>query len=122
MIPFPSSNIMKFSTICFVVALALALVSMGLLGQLLYYFVAPILRFRFPPLKSWHGDWVWPAFFYISMLWPFGFLFAGWASLHLVKFDWSRVVMWGVYIGILLLWDLLLWYFALTLLPKPKFL
>jgi hypothetical protein len=112
---------MKFSIVCFIVALVLGLVSMGLLGQLLYYLVAPILRLRFPALKSWTGDWVWPAMIYISVLWPFGFLIAGWANLYMVNFAWPKIVTWGAYAGILLLWDLLLWFLILTLLPKPRF-
>jgi len=91
---------------------------MGLLGQSLYYLISPILYLKFPPMNSWNGDWVWPALIYMSVLWPFGFLIGGKAHLRLIKFGWPKIVLYGIYICILLIWDLLLWFTILNLLPK----
>ena len=112
---------MTFSTKCFIVSFLLGVSSIGLLGQVIYWFVSPVLRLRFPPMRSWTGDWVWPALIYVSVLWPFGFLLAGWANKHVHELDWPRVIVCGVYVGVLLLWGLFLWLVALTLLPKPDF-
>ena len=117
---FPSSNIMKFSIICFIITLALGLLSMGFLGQILYYLISPILNLKFPPINSWHGDWVWPALIYVSILWAFAFLIAGRTSLLLIKFGWPKSVLYGIYICILLIWDLFLWFMVLSFLPKDK--
>ncbi len=109
------------STKCFIVSLVLGLLSMGLLGQLIYWCVSPVLRLRFPPMASWTGDWVWPALIYISVLWPFGFLLAGWVNRYVKGLGWPRAAVCGIYVGILLFWGLFLWFVALTLLPKPNF-
>jgi hypothetical protein len=113
---------MKFSIICFAVTLVLGLLSMGLLGQILYYPISPILNLKFPPINAWHGDWVWPASIYISILWPFGFLIGGWISSPLAKPGWPKIVLYSTYICILLIWDLFLWFMILNLLPKNGFL
>ena len=108
MIPFPSSSIMKFSIICFAITLVVGLLSMGLLGQGLYYLISPILNLKFPPMKSWHGDWIWPVVIYVSLLWPFSFLIGGGSYLLLIKFGWGKIVLNSLYICILLIWDLFL--------------
>ncbi len=112
---------MTFSTKCFIISLFLGVSSMGLQGQLICWLVSPVLKLRFPPMKSWTGDWVWPALIYVSVLWPFGFLLAGWVNRHMNEFDWPRAVVCGAYLGILLLWGWFLWFVTLTLLPKPNF-
>ncbi len=112
---------MRFSIICFAVSLALGLLSMGLLGQILYYIVSPVLNLIFPPMKLWTGDWVWPALIYASVLWPFGFFISGYSHLLLTKLGWAKIALYGVYVWILVMWDLLLWVLMLELLPKPKF-
>jgi len=48
----------KFSIIAFFIILGLGLMSMGLLGALLYYPVS-FLFTSYPDLNDWHGDWVW---------------------------------------------------------------
>jgi len=93
---------------------------MGLLGYGLYYIVSPILNLKFPSMETWHGDWVWPVLFYVSILWPFGFLIAGWAHLSFIKFGWSKIVLYTIYICILLLWDLFLWFMILIWQPENK--
>ncbi len=112
---------MKFSIKCFAVTFVFGLLSMGLLGQVLYYIVSPVLNFIFPPMSSWTGDWVWPALIYASVLWPFGFFISGWSQVLLIKFGWPKIVLHSIYVSILLIWDLFLWALMLELLPKPKF-
>ncbi len=111
---------MKFSIICFVITLVLGLSTMGLLGYGLYYLVSPILNLKFPPMKTWHGDWVWPVLFFVGILWPFSFLIAGWTHLSLLKLGWPKIALFAVYISILLIWDLFLWFMMLNWQPKNK--
>ena len=106
---FPSSTVMRFSLVSFIITLALGLLSMGFLGIGLYYIVSPILRLNFPPLDSLHGDWAWPALIMSGMAWSFAFPVAGWVYMHLSRFDWTRMTKVLAYIFILLLWDLILW-------------
>ena len=122
MIPFPSSSIMKFSITCFAITLLAGLLSMGLLGQGLYYLISPILDLKFPPMKSWHGDWIWPVVLYVSILWPFGFLIGGWTYLSLIKFGWPKITLYGIYICILLIWDSFLWFIMLNWQPENNLL
>ena len=106
---FPSTKVMRFSLVAFVITLALGLLSMGFLGIGLYYIVSPILDLKFPDLDSIHGDWVWPALILSGMLWSFGFLFAGWIYLYLARFDWAQSTRIAIYVLTLLLWALILW-------------
>ena len=109
---FPSTKVMRFSLVAFIVTLALGLLSMGFLGIGLYYIVSPILDLRFPDLDSMHGDWVWPALILSGMLWSIGFLFAGWLYLFLKKhpsLNWSKSILITAYIIVLLLWALIIW-------------
>ncbi len=105
----PSSKVMRFSLIGFVITMALGLLSMGFLGIGIYYIVSPILNQKFPDLDSLHGDWVWPALILAGMFWSFGFLIAGWVYLYLSRFKWSKSILISIYIFILLLWALLIW-------------
>ena len=106
---FPSTTVMRFSLISFIITLALGLLSMGFLGIGLYYLVSPILNLYFPPIDSLHGDWAWPAMIISGMVWSFAYPIAGWVYLHLTRFDWTRMTKVLAYIFILLLWDLILW-------------
>lgn len=105
---------MKFSVICFVVTLVLGLLTMGLMGQGLYYPVSPLLNLIYPPLSTWHGDWMWPAFFLVGALWSFGFLISGWINVLLRKRGWPTIALAGIYISVLLMWDLLIWLVILN--------
>ena len=67
----------NWSVLACVASLVLGFVSLGLLGGLLYYPVAPMLLLCLPPFEAWTGDWVWPAMLEVSFLWPLGFLIAG---------------------------------------------
>lgn len=117
MTPFLSPKIMKFSIICFSITFILGLVSMGLFGQGLYYLVSPILNLKFPPMSSWHGDWVWPVSFMSGMFWSFGFLIGGWIYSLLKKFGWPRIALYCIYIFILFIWDLFVWFMILNVQP-----
>jgi hypothetical protein len=104
----------KFSFIAFLVALSLGLLSMGILGASLYYTVLPILAMQFPPLSTWHGDWVWPAMISAGMLWSFGFLIAGVANHNLLKQNTSKHLRQLIYIIILWLWAFIIWQLILN--------
>ena len=58
----------------------LGLVSMGALGGLLYFAVAPAVWPLFGNLNDWRGDGVWPATVAVGMLWSLGFVLAGWLN------------------------------------------
>lgn len=105
------------STVAFGVFLALGLLSMGLLGAVLYYPVAPLLRWRFPPQDQWHGDWVWPAVIGVGMGWSLGFLLAGLTNHWLVQRDCPTGPRRAVYLGVLWLWALVVWFVCLEFSP-----
>ena len=108
----------KWSVLAFGVSQVLGFVSLGLLGALLYYPVAPLLLLRFPPPGTWRGDWVWPAVLEVSFLWPFGFLIAAELDRRLARRQtpvlWRRIA----YGGTLWLWLLAAWFLTLWLPPN----
>jgi hypothetical protein len=73
----------KFSLLGFFIVAGLGLLSMGLLGLLLYYPVAFLLS-SFPAFNDWHGDWVWPVLIGVGMFWSIGFILAG-ITVHFFK-------------------------------------
>lgn len=89
----------------------LGLVSMGALGGLLYFAVAPLVWPVFGNLNEWRGDGVWPATVAVGMLWSLGFVLAGWLNQRWLARGWSprrrrlayAVVLW---LGAALLWVL----------------
>ena len=89
----------------------LGLVSMGALGGLLYFVVAPVVWPVFGNLNDWRGDGVWPATVAVGMLWSLGFVLAGWLNQRWLARGWSprrrrlayAVVLW---LGAALLWVL----------------
>ena len=89
----------------------LGLVSMGALGGLLYFGVAPAVWPVFGNLNDWRGDGVWPATVAVGMLWSLGFVLAGWLNQRWLARGWSprrrrlayAVVLW---LGAALLWVL----------------
>ncbi|WP_448251032.1 hypothetical protein [Ottowia oryzae] len=89
----------------------LGLVSMGALGGLLYFAVAPAVWPLFGNLNDWRGDGVWPATVAVGMLWSLGFVLAGWLNQRWLARGWSprrrrlayAVVLW---LGAALLWVL----------------
>ena len=102
----------RYSIIAFLIVFASGLVSMGVLGILLYYSVCFFLTV-YPSLNQWHGDWVWPATIGVGMLWSFGFLFSGFANHFIGRFTQSKIVYYLVYFLILYLWALCLWAIVL---------
>ncbi len=108
----------KGSIIAFASALVLGFVSMGFLGAVLYYPVAPVLRLRFAPRNEWHGDWVWPAVLGVGMAWSAGFLIAGVVNHFLVRQQLRAALRGLVYLGILWSWALVIWTLTLTFAPN----
>lgn len=99
---------LKWSLLAFVLTLALGLLSMGVLGGLLYYPVSPLLG-AYGDLESWHGDWVWPTLIIVGMGWSFAFLIAGLLD-HLLKSKKAHGALRAVaYLGVLWLVDAALW-------------
>jgi len=109
----PQTKVMRFSLIAFILSIIISLLSMGFLGMGLYFIASAPLTLLFPnvpsDMKTWHGDWVWPAMISIPMVWAFGFLIAGGMYLFLQKQDWTNLTLKTSYIVILLLWNLLIW-------------
>ena len=68
---------LKWSLLAAIVALALAFLSFGLLGYVLYYLAYPVVGTIFPPLSSWRPDAVWPLIVAAGILWSLSFLPAG---------------------------------------------
>lgn len=101
------SSMTKFSVIAFAVSELLSFLSLGALGYLVYYAVAPLLP---ESIDTLHGDSVWPSVILAGMFWSAGFLLAG-LALHFLK---TRIVQKGMrillYAWILWLWDYLIWF------------
>lgn len=106
------SKTTKFSIIAFIITATLGLLSMGMLGALLYYPVCFLIK-RFPDFNSWHGDWVWPALISVGMFWSLGFILAG-LFHHFLKNKLNVIISFIVYISILWIWALILWYVVLA--------
>lgn len=107
-----SSN-SKYSIYAFFIVAALGLLSMGILGFLLYYPVSFLFK-NYPSINEWHGDWVWPATISVGMFWSIGFIFSGLAIHFLTKITQAKLLIYFVYILILYLWAALLWYLVIT--------
>jgi hypothetical protein len=108
----------KFSAIAFIVIGALGLLSMGLLGAVLYYPVSFLFN-SYPTLNDWHGDWVWPAIIVAGMAWSFGFVFGGIAWHFLRKKISSIALLRFTYIGIMWLWDAIIWFVIISSNVEP---
>ena len=102
----------RFSVIAFFVTAVLGLISMGLLGGLLYYPVSFLFR-NYPTLNDWRGDWVWPATISVGMFWSLGFVFGGIATHYLGKVIESKILLYGIYAFILWAWAAIMWYLVL---------
>ena len=102
----------KFSSLAFIITLALGLFSMGLLGALLYYPVSFFFN-AYPTLNDWRGDWVWPATITVGMAWSVGFIFGGLAWHYLQPTLSSVLMLRIIYALILYAWAAFLWYVAI---------
>jgi hypothetical protein len=105
---------MKRSIVAFFAALALGLLSMGLLGAALYYAIYPLLAPYYGDPNDWHGDRVWPSIILAGMGWSFSFLGAGLLNVRLEKAGWGRLsrrlmYIFMLWLGALLIWFLILW-------------
>ena len=103
----------KFSAIAFVISAALGLLSMGLLGAILYYPVSFFFK-SYPTLNDWSGDWVWPATIVVGMAWSLGFVYGGIMWKYLFKTISSILLLRIIYAIILWLWAAFLWYLMIT--------
>ncbi len=104
---------MKRSILGFIVALALGLFSMGVLGAALYYLVYPVLAPFFGNLNDWRGDWVWPSVIVAGMGWSFSFLAAGWLNRRLERAGWQSPFRRAVYLAVLWLGAAVIWLIIL---------
>ncbi len=102
----------KFSTIAFIVTFTLGLLSMGILGAILYYTVSFVFN-NYPTLNDWRGDWVWPTTIVAGMVWAFGFIFANIVWYYLKKVTNSKWMLLTMYSIILWLWAAIVWYFII---------
>jgi hypothetical protein len=107
-----SSNA-KFSIIAFCITAFLGLISMGLLGALLYFPVSFLFK-DVPSINTWHGDWVWPATISVGVFWSLGFIWGGFSYHYLIKMGVSKVVLYSIYALILWLWAAFLWYLVIS--------
>lgn len=92
---------------------ALGLLSMGVLGGLLYYAACPVLFPFYGDLNDWRGDDVWPATIAAGMLWPLSFPVAAWALARLESHGVSRALRYLagaaiLWLGAVLVWSVLL--------------
>ena len=115
----PSSKVMRFSLLGFILCIVLSLLSMGLLGTALFFVAAPTLEIFFPQMSSdlntISGNWVWPTMIGMPLLWSVGWLMAGRAYLHVDALDWTNMTKKTGYVVILLIWNLLVWLFLLSM-------
>lgn len=103
----------KFSIITFFIVIILGLLSMGVLGFLLYYAVSFLFK-NYPSINSWHGDWFWPATISVGMFWAFGYIFAGLVTHYLKRITSNNIVICFVYLFILWLWSAFLWFLVIN--------
>lgn len=109
----PLTRTTKFSIIAFIITLLLGVFSMGILGVGLYYLV----YFLFPNylfFQDWTGDWVWPTFIEVGVIWSFGFLIASLINHYLRKYITASFFLKVIYLLILWLWAVVLWYVAIN--------
>ncbi len=97
------------SSITMLCVFIIAFLSMGLLGMLLYYLVMPVTILWLPHLNELSGDWMWPAFIGIGMLWSFSFLIAGIIDHKWVKKVASKSTRRWTYLFILWFCAFILW-------------
>jgi hypothetical protein len=101
----------RISIVAFIITMVLGLLSMGALGMVLYYPVAPLLNKSIDTLQ---GDRTWPTVIMVGMLWSFGFLLAAGGYHYSVKWTLPGVASYFIYGFILWLWALVLWYLFLN--------
>lgn len=112
---------LTFSSIAMLTTFVLGFLSMGLLGGVLYYLVAPITSLWLPHLNDLSGDWIWPALIGVGMIWGVGFLIAGIIDNKFVKKFANKLIRRLIYGLILWLTAFCLWAFTLYInLPNSQ--
>jgi hypothetical protein len=117
---------MKRSSMSFIVAMVLAFLSLGMIGLGLFILVTPALNLLFGlnlPMDhtgvdqltdhGLSGDAVWPTIILVSLLWPFGFLMAGFTKHKTIVSGLPNLAKNFVYLLVLWLWALCLWAFVI---------
>lgn len=101
-------------TIAITAGIALTgLLSMGLLGGLLYYAAYPVLAPLYGDIDDWSGDDVWPATIMAGMLWALAVPVAAMLSRRLADRGVRRALRWtgalaAMWIGAAIAWMLVL--------------
>lgn len=92
-----------------------SVLSLGVLGLVLYHLVSPALALRFPPLERWDQSLVWPLIIAAPLLWSPAFLLAGLLNLRLRRQGWGRGRRVAAYLAVLWLAGLASWWLMLEL-------
>lgn len=101
---------LRKSIIAALVVAALGLLSMGILGLVLYYLTYPLHYPLLGDIDDWEGtDLFWPSIILAGMLWAVCFPVAGYVDLRLKQADRPRWVRRAAYLAILWLGAGLIW-------------
>jgi len=104
---------MKGSIIAGAVVALLGLLSMGVLGFVLYYLTYPIHYPLFGDINDWEGtDLFWPSIIWAGMLWAVCFPVAGYLDGRLIRARQGPVLRAISYLAILWLGGGLVWIFV----------
>jgi hypothetical protein len=119
---------MKRSSISFLIAMVLAVVSLGMTALGLFVLVTPAINLLFglnipidhtgiDQLKDHglSGDATWPTIILVSLLWPFSFLMAGYIKHKTAVSKLPNLVQNTFYLLLLWIWALCLWAFAIKI-------
>ena len=109
----------RVSLIACLAAFALSVLSMGVLGALLYFISYPVIVPLFGPVDGWSPDWVWGSMILSAMVWSLSFLVAGGVYNRLTASGLAKglritaylAVLWG---GAVVSWLLVLTYLTST--------
>jgi hypothetical protein len=94
-----------------------AVLSMGLIGLVLYYLASPALTVWFPPLAAWDQSLVWPAIIAAPIVWAPAFVLAGVLNDRFARRGWRRRRRILLYLGVLWLWAVAAW--SVVLIANP---
>lgn len=71
---------MKVSLLAGVAAVVLSVLSIGVLGAILYFATCPVIVPLFGVVDGWSADWVWSAMILVGWVWALCFPVAAWAG------------------------------------------
>lgn len=94
-----------------------AILSMGLLGLVLYHLVSPVLNLAFPPLSAWDQSLVWPVVLAMPLPWSPSFILAGVVNRQMMRRGWTRRRRIALYVAIVWLAALASWWGMLVANP-----